>query len=93
MTTVTVQQQTKQRVTVTQPVPVTVTVRPTGPKGEQGIQGPPGPTVVVGTVDKKTGVDAGYFGEMSVVDDYLYVCVHGGNATNAIWKRTVLFHT
>jgi len=87
MTVITVQQQTVQRVTTSQQTPITIVVRPTGP------QGPPGPMTVFGTVDKRTGIDGGFFGEMSIMDDYLYVCVKAGGAGVAIWKKTLLFTT
>lgn len=93
MTTVTVQQQSVQRVTVTPTPSVTVTVTPTGPKGDKGDKGEDGGLIVIGTTDKQTGVDAGFLHEMSIVDDYLYVCVKAGTAETAIWKRTILFTT
>jgi len=51
-----------------------------------------GTTAVVGTGAKQTNVDAGVFGQMSLTDDYLYVCTQTGTA-NAIWKKTVLTQT
>ena len=43
--------------------------------------------------EKKTGVDAGVYGQISITDDYIYVCVQTGVAGVAIWKRSVLFQT
>ena len=44
-------------------------------------------------VEKKTGIDEGYFGQISVTDDYQYICVQGGIAGVAIWKKFHLLHT
>lgn len=49
------------------------------------------PTITLGS--KQTGTDAGIFGELSIVDDYAYLCVYGGIAGVAIWKRITLFNT
>lgn len=43
--------------------------------------------------EKKTGVDAGVSPSFSFTDDYLYVCVKGGDQHTAIWKKTLLFQT
>jgi hypothetical protein len=40
---------------------------------------------------KSSTADAGVVGEISITDDYVYVCVLTGSAGNAIWKKTVLF--
>lgn len=37
---------------------------------------------------KQSAVHAGDLFDVSVDDDYLYICVSGGTAGNAIWKRT-----
>ena len=42
---------------------------------------------------KSSSIDAGDFGDMSLTDDYLYVCVTQGTAGNAIWKKVPLFAT
>ena len=42
---------------------------------------------------KSSSIDAGNFGDMSLTDDYLYVCVTQGTAGNAIWKKVPLFAT
>jgi hypothetical protein len=50
---------------------------------------------------KITGVDAGTFGQESIVDDYLYKCVQAGAAETspgagdgtAIWKKIILFQS
>lgn len=43
--------------------------------------------------EKKSSLDAGYFGEKSLTDDYLYVCVQAGTAGNAKWKRMLMFES
>lgn len=43
------------------------------------------------TGDKSSALDAGTFKQMSLGDDYLYVCTQTGTAGNAIWKKTPLF--
>jgi len=43
--------------------------------------------------ERKTGVDAGTFGELVISDDYLFVCVKTGAIGVAIWKKTLLFQT
>lgn len=45
------------------------------------------------TGEKKTGVDGGALHEMSIMDDYVYLCVTPGVAGVAIWKKFVLFNT
>jgi hypothetical protein len=47
----------------------------------------------VGTGEKKTGVDSGYYRQISITDDYLFICVVEGEAGTAIWKKTILFQT
>lgn len=42
---------------------------------------------------RQTGIDAGYFGEVSITDDYEYRCTQEGEAGVAIWKKIVLYHT
>jgi hypothetical protein len=42
---------------------------------------------------KLTGVDSGIFGDISITDDYLYICVTGGIAGVAIWKKSLLFQS
>lgn len=42
---------------------------------------------------KKTGIDSGTFGEISITDDYAYFCVLGGVAGVAKWKKVPLFNT
>ena len=46
-----------------------------------------------GTGAKQTGVDAGFFGQVSITDDFEYRCVQGGIVGEAIWKKIVLLHT
>jgi len=43
--------------------------------------------------EKKTGVDAGKLGQMSIDDDYVYICVVEGEAGVAVWKKTIIFQT
>jgi hypothetical protein len=43
--------------------------------------------------EKHSATHAGKFGEMSLSDDYLFLCVKTGSAGNAIWKRTTLHQT
>ena len=43
--------------------------------------------------EKQSATHAGTFGEMSLSDDYLFLCVKTGTAGNAIWKRTSLHQT
>jgi hypothetical protein len=43
--------------------------------------------------EKSSLTDAGTLLQMSVTDDYLYVCVKAGEAGSAVWKRTILFKT
>lgn len=42
---------------------------------------------------KSSSTDAGTLGDISVTDDYLYVCTQTGTAGNAIWKKIVMFAT
>lgn len=49
--------------------------------------------ISVGSGAKASATDAGTFGQLSLTDDYLYICVQTGTAGNAIWKKTVLFAT
>lgn len=60
-------------------------------------------TVALSTEEsiKTTGIDAGYFGQESLMNDYQYKCVYTGTAETtlgakdgtAIWKKTILFKT
>ncbi len=43
--------------------------------------------------ERLTGADPGMKGALSVTDDYLYVCVTGGEAGVAVWKKALLFQT
>ena len=43
--------------------------------------------------EKYTEFDPGNFGEISLSDDYLFLCVKTGTAGNAIWKKTSLHQT
>ena len=42
---------------------------------------------------KTSAVDAGILWQMSIEDDYIYICVKTGTAGNAIWKKALLFAT
>ena len=48
---------------------------------------------VSGTTAKQTGTDGGSLNELSVTDDYMYVCVVPGVAGVAVWKRVLIFQT
>lgn len=43
--------------------------------------------------EKKTNINSGIQGDLSITDDYLYVCVFSGIATVAIWKKVALNET
>lgn len=43
--------------------------------------------------EKDSAIDAGEVGQISITDDYLYVCVQAGGAGSAVWKKAVLFAT
>jgi len=49
--------------------------------------------VIIGSGPKQTGVDAGVFGEISLEDDYLNICVTPGIAGVAVWKKALIFNT
>lgn len=40
--------------------------------------------------EKQSAVDAGTLGELSIDDDYMYVCVIAGGAGSATWKKIPL---
>ena len=42
---------------------------------------------------KNSSIDPGNLGELSITDDYCYICVQTGVAGSAIWKKFVLFAT
>lgn len=52
-----------------------------------------GTVISFGYGEKKTGIHSGKEFELSVTDDYLYICVQPGDEKNAIWKKIVLFQT
>jgi hypothetical protein len=58
-----------------------------------GVPGVIGAALTVATGEKITGVDAGVYPSISITDDYIYVCVAGGIAGEAIWKKSLLFQT
>jgi hypothetical protein len=58
-----------------------------------GVPGVVGAALLVLTGEKKTGVEAGVYPSISITDDYLYVCVTGGVAGVAIWKKSLMFQT
>ena len=58
-----------------------------------GVPGVIGANLLVLSGEKQTGIDAGIYPSISITDDYLYVCVTGGEAGVAIWKKSLLFHT
>lgn len=45
---------------------------------------------IIGAGAKSTATDAGTVNDLSLTDDYLYVCVQTGTAGNAKWKKTPL---
>jgi len=47
----------------------------------------------VGSGTKASGVDAGILGELSIDDDYLYICTTGGAIGVAVWKKIALTQT
>ena len=42
---------------------------------------------------KNTATHEGILWQMSIEDDYIYICVKTGTAGNAIWKKALLFAT
>lgn len=48
---------------------------------------------VIGWGAKLSSVDAGTLTNMSMDDDYLYICVATGIATEARWKKALLFES
>ena len=42
---------------------------------------------------KSSSNNSGVVGDMSITDDYVYICVSTGNVGNAIWKKIPLFAT
>lgn len=42
---------------------------------------------------KSSAIDSGNIFDMSITDDYMFICVKTGSAGNAIWKKVVLFGT
>ena len=90
MTTVTVQ---APRVVVVSPqTPVSVETYRKGDKGDKGDTGAPGDFNVM-EGEKASSTDAGTLFDMSITDDYGYLCTKTGIAGNAIWKKFVLFQT
>jgi hypothetical protein len=47
----------------------------------------------MGDGERKTGIHAGVLKEMSITDDYVYICVVGGDVGVAVWKKFILFQT
>jgi hypothetical protein len=47
-------------------------------------------TYFIPTGAKLSSVDAGTYGQTSLDDDYLYICIQTGTAGNAIWKKIPL---
>jgi hypothetical protein len=47
--------------------------------------------LIWGEGDKYSATDAGKLGEVSLTDDYVYLCVKEGTAGNAIWKKSPMF--
>jgi hypothetical protein len=55
------------------------------------ISGKPDIPPLIGS--KATGVDAGVLGQISIDDDFIFVCVTGGEAGVAVWKRVAMNQT
>ena len=55
-------------------------------KGEEG-------RICVLTGAKQTGADPGILNELSLTDDYLYICVKSGDENTAVWKKAILYQT
>lgn len=55
------------------------------------LKGEKGDAWTIGAGDKSSATDAGAFGDVSLGDDYLYICTTAGTAGNAVWKKTPLF--
>jgi hypothetical protein len=45
------------------------------------------------TGERKTGVHSGTFGQVSITNDYYYICVQTGTTSTAIWKKIVMFES
>lgn len=50
-------------------------------------------SIKIGSGPRSSDKDAGKLNEMSLDDDYLYICVKAGDAGKAIWKKTLMFQT
>jgi len=61
---------------------------PTGPAGENGLDGE---AASIGDGARYSSVHAGELKQLSMDDDYLYICTTAGTAGNAVWKKTPLF--
>lgn len=46
----------------------------------------------IDTGPKSSSIDEGYYGQISLTDDYLYLCVVAGTAGNATWKKIAMFN-
>jgi len=55
--------------------------------------GLPGSHIGASWGEKATGIDAGVFGEISLTDDEIFICVKSGAIGTAIWKVTQLVKT
>lgn len=47
----------------------------------------------IGTGPRITGTHSGVFKQLSLDDDFLYVCVTTGDTSTAVWKKAVLFQS
>lgn len=79
---VVITQATAQQLTMLEPFYVILN------KGDKGDDGDP---FVMAVGDKSSATDAGTVKDVSLGDDYLYICTTTGTAGNAIWKKTPLF--
>jgi len=80
------------QLTVVEPVELLLDTAPvyyigTSQAGPQGLPG----EMQIGSGAKYSSTDAGTLNQLSLDDDYLYICVETGTAGSAKWKKTPLF--
>ena len=89
MATVTIMQSSSRVVTVTLQPNENYTV--TAQSGQDLAIGSTNTSPVFPFGEKLSSRDAGYLGQTSEDDDYLYVCTVAGVAGQATWKKCLLF--
>lgn len=47
----------------------------------------------VGVGVRSSSIDAGEFGQISIIDDYIFFCVKTGGPGQAIWKKAIIFNS